>query len=82
MENNEIMNNEVIEVAEEVVTSSSSKVLKTLGAIGVAAVAGALTWKFVIKPIAAKIKSKKELKDYEPEDYDTEETELVETVNA
>lgn len=62
---NEIMVNEVTEnVAEEVVstTSKSGKAAAVIAGVGIAALAGGVIYKKVIKPIVAKIKANKEKK--------------------
>lgn len=61
--NNEIMNNneEVIETAtEEIVKAASNGVMKKATTIGLAMIAGALTYKFVVVPAAAKFKNWRE----------------------
>ena len=61
--NNEIMNNneEVIETAtEEIVKSTSNGGMKKTTTIGLAMIAGALTYKFVVVPAAAKFKNWRE----------------------
>lgn len=69
MEANEIMVNEdVMEMTEEVTTSTPNKGLKIAAGIGLAALVGAVAYKFVAKPIAAKIKAKKAQKQAEAED--------------
>ena len=63
MENNEIMTNtEIIEEIGEIETTGSGTGWKVLAGIGLASAVGALAYKFVVKPIKAKIKAKKELK--------------------
>lgn len=62
METNEIVNNEVIEVAEELVPVTSGNGLKIAGGIGLAAIVGVAAYKGG-KLIWAKIKAKKEEKD-------------------
>lgn len=60
MENNEIMNNneEVIETTtEEIVKAASNGGMKKATTIGLAMIAGALTYKFVVVPAAAKFRS-------------------------
>lgn len=60
MENNEIMNNneEVIETTtEEIVKAASNGGMKKATTIGLAMIAGALTYKFVVVPAAAKFKN-------------------------
>lgn len=61
--NNEIMNNneEVIETAtEEIVKATSNGGMKKATTIGLAMIAGALTYKFVVVPAAAKFKNWRE----------------------
>ena len=61
--NNEIMNNneEVIETAtEEIVKATSNGGMKKATTIGLAMIAGALTYKFVVIPAAAKFKNWRE----------------------
>lgn len=62
MENNEIMNNneEVMEATEEIVKATSNGGFKKATTIGFAMIAGALTYKFVVVPTAAKIKNWRE----------------------
>lgn len=63
MENNEIMNNneEVIETTtEEIVKAASNGGMKKATTIGLAMIAGALTYKFVVVPVAAKFKNWRE----------------------
>ena len=61
--NNEIMNNneEVIETAtEEIVKATSNGGMKKATTSGLAMIAGALTYKFVVVPAAAKFKNWRE----------------------
>ena len=63
MENNEIMNNneEVIETTtEEIVKAASNGGMKIATTIGLAMIAGALTYKFVVVPATAKFKNWRE----------------------
>ncbi len=62
MESNEIMNNEaVIETTtEEIVKATSNGGMKTATTIGLAMIAGGLTYKFVVAPAAAKFKNWRE----------------------
>lgn len=63
MENNEIMNNneEVIETTtEEIVKAASNGGMKKATTIGLAMIAGALTYKFVVVPATAKFKNWRE----------------------
>lgn len=63
MENNEIMNNneKVIETTtEEIVKAASDGGMKLATTIGLAMIAGALTYKFVVVPATAKFKNWRE----------------------
>ena len=61
MENNEILTNEeVMETTEEIVNASSGKGFKVAAGIGLAVLAGA--YKYIGKPLLAKLKAKKEEK--------------------
>lgn len=57
---NIMANEEVVEVAEEVVTTGSGKAGKVVVGLGLIALGGAVLYKRVIKPIIAKVKAKKE----------------------
>lgn len=60
MENNEIMvNEEVMEATEEIATAGASKGFKVAIGVGLAAVGGVIAYKYVVKPLIAKIKAKK-----------------------
>lgn len=61
METNEMMNEGVIETAEEFVKGNSGKGIKVAAGIGIVVLAGVLAYKYVAKPMIAKIKSKKEI---------------------
>lgn len=64
MENNEIiMNEEVIDKVGETAVNNSGKLLKVAGGIAIVVTVGGLAYKFIVKPIVAKIKAKKELAD-------------------
>ena len=74
MENTEIMNNEVVEVAEEVVPVSSGNGFKVVG--GVLAIVGLAYGGYkLVKKLIAK---KKEQQDKIPAEYDVSEDECVE----
>lgn len=70
MEANEIMVNEdVMEITEEVTTCTPNKGLKIAAGIGIAALVSAVAYKFVVKPIVAKVKAKKAEKALEEDSY-------------
>lgn len=57
MNNNEIMNNEVVEATEEVIENAGlSKDVKIAAGIGLSVVIGVVVYKYVAKPVIAKIK--------------------------
>lgn len=61
MNNNEFMVNEdVIEVTEEIATAGFGKGFKVAAGVGLTALGGFVAYKYVIKPMVAKIKAKKE----------------------
>ena len=61
MDTNEIMvNEEVIEMTEGIATASSGKGFKVTAGVGLRVLGGFVAYKYVIKPIIAKIKAKKE----------------------
>lgn len=63
MENNEIlMNEEVMETTEEIVNANSGKGFKVAAGIGLAVLAGVVAYKYIGKPLLAKLKAKKEEK--------------------
>lgn len=73
METNEIMNNEEVmeTTTEEIVKSSSGKGFKVAAGVGLAVLAGVVIYKYVGKPMIAKIKAQKEqIIDAEWEDSD------------
>lgn len=59
MNNNEIMVNEEVMEATEIATSGAGKGFKIAAGIGLAALGSVITYKYVVKPIVAKIKAKK-----------------------
>ncbi len=70
MENREIMNNDVIEATEEVIETGSKKGLKIVAGIGMGVVVAGLLYKYVAKPVVAKIKTKIKQKKTDFEDFD------------
>ena len=75
METNEIMNNEEVmeTTTEEVVKASSGKGFKVAAGIGLAVLAGVVIYKYVGKPMIAKIKAQKEQQIIDAEWDDSEE---------
>lgn len=69
---NEILTNEnVVETAEEVVeTVNSCKGMKIAAGVGGAVILGIIAYKFIVKPIIAKVKAEKEMVDTEAETTD------------
>lgn len=62
MDTNEIMvNEEVIDTTEEIATASSGKGIKmAAGIIALAVIGGVGAYRYIVKPMVAKIKAKKE----------------------
>ena len=60
METTNVLMDEVVEVTEEIVNESSGNFLKTVSVAGLVILGGILTTKYVIKPMMAKFKKKKE----------------------
>lgn len=83
MDNNEIMVNEEVMEATEIATSGAGKGFKIAAGIGLAALGSVIAYKYVVKPIVAKIKAKKaqqegesiDLEDDEFEEFDEKTTE-------
>ncbi len=65
-----IVNEEVVEMTEDII-DNSGKGLKTAGGIGLAVLGGIITYRYIVRPIVDKIKSKKELKNMSEEVDDT-----------
>ena len=73
METNEIMNNEeIIETTEEIVEAGSGKGIKIAAGIGLAALGGLIAYKYIGKPVIAKIKAKREQHKEKKEVLDNE----------
>lgn len=67
MENKEIItNDEIADTTEEIAMSCSEKAIKIVAGTGLALLAGFITYKYIIKPITAKIKAKKDQKATDP----------------
>ena len=69
---NEILTNEnVVDTAEEVIEKvDSCKGIKIAAGVGGAVILGAIAYKFIVKPIIAKVKAEKEMVDTEAETTD------------
>lgn len=69
---NEILTNEnVVETAEEVIEKvDSCKGMKIAAGVGGAVILGVIAYKFIVKPIIAKVKAEKEMVDTEAETTD------------
>ena len=79
MNNNEIMVNEdVIEMAEEIATAGSGNGFKVAAGVGLTALGGFVAYKYVIKPMVVKIKTKKEQQRINAEVDDFDDTEIDE----
>ena len=79
MDTNEIMvNEEVIETTEEIATASSGKGFKVVAGVGLTVLGGLVAYKYVIKPVVAKIKSKKEQQKIDAEFDDFDDAEIDE----
>nr|DAQ19133.1 MAG TPA: Type II secretion system, protein M [Caudoviricetes sp.] len=77
MENNEIMvNEEVIEATEEIANAGVSKGFKVAVGIGLTALGGVIAYKYVIKPLVAKIKAKKAQQEINEETIDLPDDEI------
>ena len=64
MDNNEIIvNEEVMETISEIATSKAGKGFKIAAGFGLAALGSVIAYKYVVKPIVAKIKAKKALQE-------------------
>jgi len=73
MNTNEMMvNEEVIEATEEIATAGSGKVFGVAARVGLTVLGGFVAYKYVIKPMVAKIKAKKEQQriNAEVDDFD------------
>ena len=79
MNNNEIMVNEdVIEVTEEIATAGFGKGFKVAAGVGLTVLGGFVAYKYVIKPVIAKIKAKKEQQRINAEVDDFDDAEIDE----
>jgi hypothetical protein len=79
MDTNEIMvNEEVIETTEGIATAGSGKVFKVAAGVGLTVLGGFVAYKYVIKPVMAKIKDKKEQQRINAEVDDFDDAEIDE----
>ncbi len=79
MNTNEIMVNEkVIETTEGIATAGSGKVFKVAAGVGLTVLGGFVAYKYVIKPVMAKIKNKKEQRRINAEVYDFDDAKIDE----
>lgn len=79
MNNDEIMVNEdVIEVTEEIATADFGKGFKVAAGVGLTALGGFVAYKYVFKPVVAKIKAKKEQQKIDKDFDDVEDAEIDE----
>lgn len=80
METNEIINNEEVmeTTTEEIVKASSGRGLKVAAGIGLAVLAGVVIYRYVGKPMIAKIKAQKEQQIIDAE-WDEPEEPIIES---
>jgi hypothetical protein len=79
MDTNEIMvNEEVIETTEGIATASSGKGFKVAAGVGLTVLGGFVAYKYVIKPVMAKIKAQKEQQRINSEVDDFDDAEIDE----
>jgi len=79
MDTNEIMvNEEIIETTEGIATAGSGKVFKVVAGVGLTVLGGFVAYKYVIKPVIAKIKAKKEQQMINAGVYDFDDAEIDE----
>ena len=79
MDTNEIMvNGEIIEMTEEIATAGSGKGFKVAAGVGLTVLGGFVAYKYVIKPVMAKIKNKKEQRRINAEVYDFDDAKIDE----
>lgn len=78
MDNNEIMVNEEVMEATEIATSGAGKGFKIAAGIGLTALGSVIAYKYVVKPIVAKIKAKKAQQEIDGESIDLEDDEFEE----
>ena len=76
MNNNEIMVNEEVMEVTEIATSGAGKGFKIAVGIGLTALGGVIAYKYVLKPIVAKIKTKKAQQEIDGETIYLEDDEF------
>lgn len=80
MENNEIMTNEeVMETTEEIVNASSGKGFKVAAGIGLAVLVGVVAYKYIGKPLLAKLKAQKEKQEITDVEFSESERQDVDS---
>lgn len=71
MDTNKIMTDEeVIETTVEITEAGTGKSFKVAAGIGLAVITGMIVYKYVAKPLMAKIKAQKEPQEICEEDFD------------
>lgn len=70
--NEKFVSEEVMETTEEMVTSGSGKGLKIAAGVGLVVLAGVLAYRYVAKPMIAKMKAKKGIEVIHSEVVDSE----------
>lgn len=74
MDTKEIMNNEgITETVENVMKNSSKTIITVAAGVGIATV-GFVAYRYAVKPLVAKVKSKKEREVYEDDSEEYFET--------
>lgn len=82
MDTNEIMvTEEVIEATENITTAGLGKGYKIAVGVGLAVFAGVIAYKYIVKPMAAKIKAKKDQSKSNAEANNFKDTEIVYEIN-
>ena len=65
MDQKEMINEEVVEIAEEIASAGTGRGLKMFGLGAATIVVGGVAYKFGVKPLINKIKAKKEARSIE-----------------
>lgn len=71
-------NGEVVEMTEQAVTKASGKGFKVAAGVGLTVLAGVAAYRFLIKPMVAKLKAKKEVQIAGSENTELDEETKVE----